>query len=169
MASARLAELRSSRRNIASAGPTAEGTWSRRTYPLIVLVHSVAIVGTLLRGRRTPSWPWLGVLLAAQPVRAWVLITLGSRWNTRAAVPAEMSIETRGPYRFVRHPNYSVVAAELLALPIAFGLPRFAALVSAANVGLLALRIPEEERLLSRIPGYTDHFASKPRFLPRMF
>lgn len=169
MASARLAELAYSRRNLDTVGATAEGAWSRRTYPLIIAVHTVAIAGTFLRGRAAPSWPWLLVLLAAQPVRTWVLLTLGRRWNTRAAVPSDMAIETGGPYRYARHPNYAVVALELLALPMAFGLWRLALLASTANALLLAVRIRDEERLLEELPGYREHFRDKSRFIPGVF
>ena len=168
MGAARLAELSWSRSNMAASGPTTEGERSRQTYPLMVALHSSAIAGTALFGHR-PRWGWLAVLLAAQPIRAWVLTTLGARWNTRAAVPVEMAVATDGPYAYVRHPNYTVVAVELAALPLAFGLPKLAVAASAANAALLAARIPEEEAALARLAGWTEHFADKKRFIPGMW
>jgi methyltransferase len=165
MALARLAELRLSRRNIGASGPTTEGAWSRATYPLIVATHTATIGGTLLLGGRVRR-RWLLALAAVQPLRAWVLVTLGRRWNTRAAVPVEMPVATGGPYAFVRHPNYAVVAVELAALPLAFGLPRLALAASVANACLLAARIQEEEAALMLLPGYSEHFAQKARFVP---
>jgi methyltransferase len=169
MAAARLAELAYSRRNVATSGETRERPASRTTYPLIVAVHVLAIAGTLLRGGKPRFWPWLALLLAVQPLRVWVIATLGQRWNTRAAVPTVMVVETGGPYRFVRHPNYSVIGVELLALPMAFGLPRLALLVSVANAALLAARIREEEAALRQLSGYTVHFERKKRFIPGLF
>jgi methyltransferase len=169
MGAARVAELVYSRRNMEAAGAATEGAWSRATYPAIVALHTVVIAGTALRGRSRPAWPWLALLLAAQPVRLWVLASLGRRWNTRAAVPNEMVVETRGPYAYIRHPNYAIIAVELLALPMAFGLKRFALLASAANALVLAPRIREEEAALRRLPGYEAHFASRKRFIPRVF
>lgn len=166
MGGARLGELAYSRRNIAAAGETAEGPLSRGTYPFIVAVHAVAIVGTLLKGRDRASAPWLGLLLAAQPLRLWVLATLGRRWNARAAVPTSMDVATTGPYAFVRHPNYTVVGIELFALPMAFGLWRLALAVAAVNCVLVALRLREEEAALDRLSGYRAHFARKKRFVP---
>lgn len=166
MAAARLGELAYSRRNLRRHGGGIEGRWTRVTYPLIILVHTAVLAGTALRGSRRPSIVWLAALVAVQAVRAWVLLTLGDRWNARAAVPASMSVATDGPYRLVRHPNYAVIAVELLALPMAFGLPALAAGGSTANAVLLAGRIREEEAALMRIPGYREHFESKPRFLP---
>ncbi|MCK9518008.1 MAG: hypothetical protein M0R74_03110 [Dehalococcoidia bacterium] len=169
MAAVRLVELAYSRRNIRSAATSREGAWSRRTYPLIIAIHGIVIAGTLLRGREKPKWPWLLLLAAAQPVRAWVLFSLGPRWNARAAVASDMAIETGGPYRYLRHPNYAVVAVELFALPMAFGLERLATLASFANGLLLAVRIRDEERLLRQLPGYEEHFRDKARFVPGLF
>lgn len=169
MAAARLGELAYSRRNIAGSGPATEGTWSRRTYPAVVAIHAATIGGTIILGRGRGNRLWLALLLLAQPVRAWVLLSLGRSWNTRAAVPERMDVVTGGPYRFVRHPNYSVVGIELFALPAAFGAYRLAFLATAANTAALALRIPEEERALFRLPGYRAHFERLPRFIPRLF
>ena len=169
MTAARLGELAHSRRNLDGSGPVREGQWSARTYPLIVLLHTMVIGGTLLRGRRRPNASWLRLLVAVQPIRLWILLLLGSRWNTRGAVPVAMPVETRGPYAVIRHPNYVVVMVELLALPMAFGLGRLAALAAVANAALLWPRIREEERALMALPGYREHFGRKARFIPRVF
>ena len=110
--------------------------------------------------------PWLLALFLTQGLRAWVLATLGRRWNARGAVAPDTLVETGGPYAYVRHPNYAVVAVELFCLPAAFGLRRLAVGAALANAVLLAFRIRDEEALLSRLPGYDDHFAGKARFIP---
>lgn len=169
VAASRLLELRQSRRNLAAHPATDESRLSRRLFPLIVAVHTTVICGTLLFGHRGPRAFWLLALLAVQPLRWWVLKTLGNRWNARGAVPRTMQVATDGPYAFVRHPNYSVIAVELAALPLAFGLGRLAIAAGAANALLLAIRVREEEALLFRLPGYKEHFATRPRFLPFLF
>src|SRR5690349_20981338 len=121
MAGARLWELRRSRMHLRS-GPSVEGIWSRRTYPLMVMTHVAAICAVLFRGSPQARLRWLLILVAVQPLRIWVLALLGERWNTRGAVPERLEPETHGPYAWIRHPNYLVVAVELLALPLAFGL-----------------------------------------------
>ena len=168
MAAARLGELALSRRNLDESGPSSESALSRATYPLIVGVHTLAIVGTLLSGHRR-SRPWLFVLLAVQPLRAWVLWTLGRRWNARGAVAGDTEVVTSGPYAFVRHPNYAVVIVELLALPMAFRAPKLAVIVTVANAALLAVRVHEEEQSLMELPGYARHFIYKKRFIPGLF
>jgi methyltransferase len=169
MAAARLVELAWSARNLRRAGAASEGRWSRQTYPAIVLVHASVIGGTALLGRGRPRPGWLALLALVQPLRLWVLLTLGRRWNTRAAVPCAMTVATGGPYRAVRHPNYTVVVFELAALPLAFGLSALALMAGIVNAALLSVRIAEEEAALQRLPGYTAHFRGKPRFLPWLF
>lgn len=167
MGAARLVELAYSRRNLRSDTESKEGAASRATFPLIVLVHTVVIVGTALWGGRLRTG-WLALLLSVQPLRAWVLMTLQHRWNARGSVATDLDVATTGPYAFVRHPNYAVVVVELMSLPMAFGLTRLALAASLFNAVLLALRIRDEERLLSELPGYMEHFGDKPRFLPKV-
>lgn len=168
MGAARLAELAYSQRNLEHAGTVREGSASRQVYPLIVALHAVVIVLTALRGGK-PRRGWLVLLLAVQPVRAWVLLTLRERWNARGAVPGALEVETGGPYAYVRHPNYAVVIAELFLLPMAFRMRRLAFWATVANAGLLAVRIRDEEALLREAPAWSEHFETKKRFVPRVF
>ena len=55
---------------------------------------------------------------------------------------------TGGPYRFMPHPNYAVVVAEILVLPLAFGLVTFAIVLSLLNAAVLAVRIRAENAAL---------------------
>jgi methyltransferase len=162
----RLLELGWSRRNMAGAGPAREGRWSRRTFPLIVTLHAAVIAGTLVRGESRPHASWLAAFIAAQPLRAWTLLTLGRWWNVRGSVAEGTEVVTNGPYRYVRHPNYTVVAIEIASLPPAFGLGRLGAAAAILNAALLMVRIREEEAMLFALPGYRRHFGTKPRFLP---
>ena len=161
----RLRELVLSRKHMRRSGAASEGTWSRLTYPIMVLLHSAVLGGTLLRGKK-PVWPFLIAFIAVQPLRLWILRTLGDSWNTRGAVPAEMTPTTSGPYKFIRHPNYAIVIVELCSLPSGFGLYRLAMVASIVNGWLLWLRIRDEETLLVRLQGYNEHFADKKRFVP---
>jgi methyltransferase len=91
---------------------------------------------------------WLAAYLVLQALRAWVLLSLGSRWTTRIiTVPGEALVR-RGPYRFLPHPNYLVVAGEIAVLPLVFGLPLYALAFSVLNAGVLAVRIRAESRAL---------------------
>ena len=54
----------------------------------------------------------------------------------------------KGPFRFVSHPNYIVVAGELAVLPLAFGLPLYALVFTALNAVMMWVRIRCEQRAL---------------------
>jgi methyltransferase len=80
-----------------------------------------------------------------------VLVSLGERWTTRILVLPGAPLVRRGPYRFMNHPNYVVVAAEIAVLPLAFGLAWYAAVFSLLNAAALAVRIPAEDRALREV------------------
>lgn len=93
MGAARLIELACSHRNISGAGENREGEGSRKTYPLMVALHTTVIVVTALAGGHV-RWRWLLILLAVQPLRVWVIATLGRNWNTRGAVSDTIEVRT---------------------------------------------------------------------------
>ncbi|MGH6829102.1 MAG: isoprenylcysteine carboxyl methyltransferase family protein [Rhizomicrobium sp.] len=116
-------------------------------YPLIVFLHGawlLAILWLLPAGLRI-SWPWLGAFVLLQIARLWAIASLGRYWTTRIISLPRAPLVKKGPYRFLRHPNYVVVAGEILALPMAFSEWGVAALFSLANGLLLLWRIREEE------------------------
>ncbi|WP_425993045.1 isoprenylcysteine carboxyl methyltransferase family protein [Brevundimonas sp. TWP2-3-2] len=114
-------------------------------YPLIVALHAAWLAGLfLLAWDRPVNWYWMGLFVVLQLGRVWVIASLGARWTTRIiTVPGETLVR-RGPYRFVTHPNYVVVAAEIAVLPLAFGLSAFAAAFTVLNAAVLAIRIRAE-------------------------
>ena len=124
-------------------------------YPLIVALHAAWLVGLwVLVVWRTPaadvSWIWLAVFVVLQALRIWVIVTLGPRWTTRIIVLPGAPLVARGPYRFVSHPNYWVVAAEILVLPLVFGLAWYGIAFSVLNAAVLWIRIRAEEAALGR-------------------
>lgn len=146
----RLVELWLSARNtrrLLAAGAREFGRWH---YPLIVGLHGLwlASLWVLAPGRDIdPMLLFLFALL--QLGRIWVIASLGRRWTTRIIVLPDAPLVRRGPYRFVRHPNYVIVVLEIAMLPLAFGLWQLALLFSALNAAVLAIRIREENRALA--------------------
>ena len=59
----------------------------------------------------------------------------------------------RGPFRWVSHPNYCVVTAELAVLPLTFGLTWIAVLFTLLNAAMLYVRIGAEARALQGEPA----------------
>ena len=124
-------------------------------YPLIVGLHAAWLAGLwYFVVWRAPDMAvnlmWLGVFVVLQALRVWVIATLGPRWTTRIMVLPGAPLVARGPYRFVSHPNYCVVAAEILVLPLVFGLVWYGIAFSVLNAAVLWLRIRAEEAALGR-------------------
>ena len=66
-------------------------------------------------------------------------------------------VETRGPYRYIRHPGYAGVVAGALALPLALG-SRWALLPAVVGASGFVLRTALEDRvLLKELDGYMDY------------
>jgi methyltransferase len=123
-------------------------------YPLIVALHAAWLAGlwyfVLSGSADSVSWAWLGVFVILQALRVWVIATLGPRWTTRIMVLPGAPLVVGGPYRFVSHPNYCVVAAEILVLPLVFGLIGYGLVFSILNAAILWIRIRAEEAALGR-------------------
>jgi methyltransferase len=147
----RLAELWHARRNtraLLDAGGVEVG---RSHYPLIVALHTAWLLAIVLTVPREAgvSVPLLIAFAVLQGVRLWVLTSLGRYWTTRVITLPGAPLVRRGPYRYLRHPNYLVVAAEIAVLPLAFGAWGLAAVFSALNAALLAWRISLEDQALA--------------------
>ena len=121
-------------------------------YPYIVALHAawLACLWWFALGR--PIHIGLLILFGLVELsRVWVLRTLGPRWTTRIVIVPGERLVARGPYRFVDHPNYLVVIAELLILPLVFGLWQVALIFSLLNALILTVRIRAENRALESL------------------
>jgi methyltransferase len=123
----------------------------RAHYPLFVLLHAswLAAIAVTTPIDRQPFWPLIGVFIVLQLLRVWVVATLGPYWTTRIITLDDAPIVRRGPFRFVRHPNYCVVVAEIAVLPLAFGNWPVALIWTILNALLLRHRIRVEMGALS--------------------
>ena len=159
LAAQRLSELILSARNARRLIARGAREHGRAHFPLIVALHALfplALVGeVLVNGARPgPLAPlWLGLWLAAQALRYAAMRALGERWNVRVLVLPGAPLERRGPYRWLRHPNYVAVAIEFLAAPLLFGAWRTALMFSVANLAVLRVRIRCEDRALAGADG----------------
>jgi methyltransferase len=148
----RLAELVIARRNtrrLIAEGAVEIGAGH---YPLLVLLHTGWLASLwifALQGHATIWWPAVIGYALAELARVWVMASLGRYWTTRIIVPRETPVVRRGPYRFLHHPNYWVVACEIALLPLALGSWTLAAVFSALNAAVLCWRIRVEEGSLA--------------------
>lgn len=147
----RLAELIHARRNTAALLAQGGREISPGHYPYMVAMHAAWLIGLWLLATGRPIDPfWFVVFMLLQGLRLWVLATLKGRWTTRIIIRPGVPLVTKGPYRLLNHPNYAVVVGEIAALPLAFGLPLYAALFSVLNGVILAVRIRAENTALNR-------------------
>ena len=147
----RLAELVIARRNTRALLARGAYEVAPGHYPLIVAVHTawLAALWWLAPGMDI-VWPLIGLFALLQAARVWVLATLGQRWTTRIIILPGAPLVTGGPFRFLSHPNYTVVVAEIAVLPLAFGLWEVTLLFTLLNAAVLTIRIRAENRALAQ-------------------
>jgi methyltransferase len=149
----RVGELVLARRNTGRLRAQGAREVAAGHYPLIVILHAAWLAGLwYIVVWREPDTDvnliWLAVFVVLQALRVWVIATLGPRWTTRIIVLPGAPLVASGPYRFVSHPNYCVVAAEILVLPLVFGLVWYGIAFSVLNAAVLWVRIRAEEAAL---------------------
>lgn len=170
----RFVELRISRRNQQYLASRGAGRIRDAHFPAMIATHAAILTGAVLETvfLHRPFVPMLAaaagiVFLLANAVRWWVIRTLARHWNVQVMDSAPLGIIASGPFRWVRHPNYAAVFAELAALPLIHTAWITAVAGSAVHAWVLSRRIALEESILHRHPEYVSAMAWKPRFLPR--
>ena len=96
----------------------------------------------------TVNWWWLAIFVLLQIGRIWILASLGEYWTTRIITVPDAPLINSGPYRWLRHPNYLAVVAEIGMLPLVFSAYTIALVFSILNALLLAHRIKVENGAL---------------------
>ena len=156
----RIAELLISRRNARIAFSKGGVEYGFRHFPFMVALHTGLLLACLaevflLNRPFIPllGWPMLALALLAQAGRYWCIVSLGEQWNTRViVVPGAGRVAARGPYRWLRHPNYVIVAIEGIALPLVYDAWITAIVFTVLNaILLLRFRIPIENGALKQL------------------
>lgn len=144
----RLSELAIARRNTARLLAEGAREVAPGHYPLIVALHTAWLLSIVWFGYDEPIlWSWLVVFAVLQGLRLWILGTLGRRWTTRIIVTDEPLV-VEGPFRYLRHPNYTLVVAEIFVAPMVLGLTGVALVFTVLNALVLFIRIRAEDRAL---------------------
>lgn len=172
----RLVELRISRRHQDEMLARGALRVDEPRFRWMVLLHTAVLLGAAWEVvfLKRPFIPWLAapmftIFLAANAVRWWVIRTLGQHWNVQVMDSTSLGVVTSGPFRYVRHPNYAAVFAEMLALPLIHTAWITATVGAIAHTGVLSARLATEERMLFSNPDYRAAMAGKPRFVPGLF
>jgi methyltransferase len=151
----RLVELVVARRHARWSIEHGGREFGRRHYPVMVAMHTLLLVSCVVEVwvAHRPFIPWLGatmvaVVVASTVVRWWCVSVLGKHWNPRLIVIPGAPLIRRGPYRWVHHPNYAAVTAEVAALPLVHSAWVTAIVFSIANALVLTVRIHAENAAL---------------------
>ncbi|MGH9678559.1 MAG: isoprenylcysteine carboxyl methyltransferase family protein [Candidatus Acidiferrales bacterium] len=176
VAAGRLVELRISRRNQRALAAQGVPKIHEPHFRWMVLVHAGILGGAALEVilLRRPLVPVLAismgvVFLLANFLRWWVMRSLAGYWNVEVMASPRVGVVTSGPYRWIRHPNYVAVVAELFSLPMIHTAWITALAGTAANLEILRRRLQVEDGVLMADPLYRASMGAKPRFLPRIF
>ncbi len=147
----RLFELYISRRNekwLLSQGAVEYG---REHYPFIVMLHTLfimsLIVEYILRAQPPIDWLFLAIFIVILSFKFWALASLGKYWNTKIYRVPNFNPIKKGPYKFLRHPNYMEVICEIAIIPLIFHLYYTAIIFSVLNAVMLSIRISVENKV----------------------
>lgn len=141
-------------------------------YRYMVLIHVLFFVSyigevVIFHKHISPWWPLLLVLFVFTQIgRGWVIYTLGNYWNTKIIILPHSNVVKKGPYRFIKHPNYLIVTLEFLIIPFMFQAYVTALIFTFLNIWILSIRIPLEEKALNEGTDYEGVFTGRKRFVP---
>jgi methyltransferase len=117
-------------------------------YPVVAATHLawIASLFFLIPADAPILWPLIVYYLLLQVVRYWVIGSLGRFWTHRIFTLPGAPVVARGPYRYLRHPNYAVTIVETFVLPLAFGALALAAIMTALWWTVLAYKMRLEDQ-----------------------
>lgn len=106
------------------------------------------------------------IFILAQFGRVWAMSSLAEFWNTKIMVLPGAKVVAKGPYNYIRHPNYLIVVTEIAMLPLMFQAYWTALIFSIINGVILVVRIKVEEQALREVTDYDEVFEKHGRFVP---
>lgn len=136
-------------------------------YPLIVILHTLFLCSLLVeylwfKPSLSPLWPYLLIaFLTLQFARVWAIQSLGRFWNTKIIILPGAKLVKQGPYKWMPHPNYAIVALEIAIIPLIFQEYFTAILFTLLNYGMMLIRIPVEEEALSQYSNHPSNESDK--------
>lgn len=172
----RLVEVGISKRNQRKMTEQGARKITEPVFPWLVLFHALVLVsaGAEVLFLHRPLIPALAVsmtilFIVSNVIRYWVIYLLAGLWNVQIMDSSRLGIVTSGPYRWIRHPNYTGVVLEVFSLPMIHTAWITAVFGTLAYMEILRRRVKAEDSVLMANPAYREAMAGKPRFLPRFF
>ena len=148
----RIGELLLSKRNEKWLLQNGAVEYGKKHYPFIVALHILFIISLIIEylTQQTVSFSLFFIILyfLILVFKAWVILSLGKFWNTKIYHISNLPLVKKGPYRYIKHPNYMIVIAEIAIIPLAFHLYFTAITFSILNAMMLFVRIKEEDKIL---------------------
>ncbi|HTL81277.1 MAG TPA: isoprenylcysteine carboxylmethyltransferase family protein [Bacteroidia bacterium] len=148
----RLGELMISARNekwLLNNGAVESG---KSHYPFMVALHVLFFISLIAEffshTTVTFSLFFLVFYFLLLAFKTWTILSLGKFWNTKIYRIPGTPLVNRGPYKFLKHPNYLIVISEVAVIPLAFHLYFTAVIFTVLNAVMLWVRIREENKVL---------------------
>jgi len=126
--------------------------YGKSHYPFIVALHTLFIISLIFEHLMRQTAPFslffflfYFFLLA---FKTWIIASLGKFWNTKIYHIKGVLLIKKGPYKYFKHPNYLIVIAEIVVIPLVFHLYYTAIIFTLLNAIILFVRIEEENKAL---------------------
>lgn len=114
-------------------------------------------------------WAGAGIMVLCVPLFYWLFSSLDQNITGTVAIRKEHSLVTRGPYRYVRHPLYSVGLLAFSGFTLLTASWWIAFLVVMTAIYLVRRTPLEEARLVERFgTDYETYMQKTGRYLPRL-
>ena len=148
----RIGELILSKRNGVWLLKNGAIEYGQRQYPFIVSLHVAFIISLIVEYslQKTVTFSLILIILYLILIafKGWVILSLGKFWNTKIYHITNIPLIKKGPFRYIKHPNYTVVIAEIAMIPLIIHLYYTAIIFTALNAIMLFVRIREENKVL---------------------
>ena len=172
----RVVELVISRRNHRRLAAQGAQAIPEPHFRWIVFLHVAVLIGAgaevlLLHRPLIPALaiPMLILFVLSNVLRWWVIRVLADLWVVQIMDSSSIKVVSNGPFRWVRHPNYTGVVMEVFSLPMIHTAWITALAGTLGYILPLRRRLKLEDAFLMANPAYRETMGSKPRFLPRLF
>lgn len=148
----RIGELIFSRRNEIWLLQHGAIEYGQKHYPYIVALHVLFIVSLIIEysTMQTASFSlfFLVLYLLFLAFKTCIIRSLGKFWNTKIYHISGVPLIKKGVYKYVKHPNYLIVIAEIAIIPLVFHLYYTAIAFTVLNAIMLSVRVNEENKVL---------------------
>jgi len=126
--------------------------YGHRHYPFIVALHVLFFISMIVEYATLDTTSFSIFFLVSYFIliafKVWIIASLGRFWNTKIYRISGIPLIKKGPYKYMKHPNYMTVVAEIAIIPLVFDLYFTAIIFSLLNLVILYVRIKEENKAL---------------------